>query len=610
MKRLIQKVVVVFRLGILNIARVVVYRLQLRFGFAELKKIAATAEGVGAIFGLSDSWPVPTARNTAWDGGGRLFGWKHMTLSGVEAPDWFRDYFTEGHLKSPDRGWWLIPDFEPGSVDIKRIWELSRWEWMIAFAQSCRHGDKVALDKLHGWCNSWFANNPPYQGPNWKCGQEASIRVMRLAVSAIILRQIGQAPGSLIGILQIHLERIYPTMGYAIAQQNNHGTSEAAALYIGGTWLRRLGSEAGEKYLTEGRKWLNERAKTLILKDGTFSQYSTNYHRLMLETYSLCEVWGRQLVDQPLDGASLSRLRQATLWLWSLCDELTGQVPNLGANDGAHLLPLTDADYRDFRPSCHLAFALFFEASPVQHDLSDQHIAWLAVNCGRDLTRSKSSFHWPDGGFLGLRMGHALALLSYPQFRFRPSQSDLLHLDLWINGVNILRDSGTYSYNTDPETYSYFSGVKAHNTVEFDGHDQMPRLGRFLFGAWPSARNLVFSSAENSATGEVCYQDYCGATHHRKIVLLADRLRVTDTLSGFKHSANLRWHLAQRGWVLSHGQCQSDLAIIELQTTASKSEIALVTLDESLFYQHKDSIPVLECRVSEPCQITTEIVFG
>ena len=37
-------------------------------------------------------------------------------------------------------------------------------------------------------------------------------------------------------------------MAYALGQQNNHGTSEAAALFIGGSWLEQLGDPRGARW--------------------------------------------------------------------------------------------------------------------------------------------------------------------------------------------------------------------------------------------------------------------------------------------------------------------------------------------------------------------------
>jgi len=73
-----------------------------------------------------------------------------------------------------------------------------------------------------------------------------------------------------------------------------------------------------------------------------------------------------------------------------------------------------------------------------------------------------------------LRHGPAMALLRYPRFRFRPSQADALHLDFWVSGENWLRDAGSFSYNTEQRWLNYFPGTVAHNTIQFDGRDQMP----------------------------------------------------------------------------------------------------------------------------------------
>ena len=69
-------------------------------------------------------------------------------------------------------------------------------------------------------------------GPNWKCGQEASIRIINLIVANEILG-VKEETDSFINLLKIHIDRIAPTTFYAKAQDNNHGISEGIALYLG-----------------------------------------------------------------------------------------------------------------------------------------------------------------------------------------------------------------------------------------------------------------------------------------------------------------------------------------------------------------------------------------
>jgi hypothetical protein len=87
-------------------------------------------------------------------------------------------------------------------------------------------------------------------------------------------------------------EEINRRVSYAIGQQNNHGTSEAAALFIGGSFLAGRDPRAAS-WARKGWRWLEERAATLIERDGSFSQYSVTYHRVMLDTYALAEAWRR-----------------------------------------------------------------------------------------------------------------------------------------------------------------------------------------------------------------------------------------------------------------------------------------------------------------------------
>jgi len=132
------------------------------------------------------------------------------------------------------------------------------------------------------------------------------------------------------------------------------------------------------------------------------------------------------------------------------------------------------------------------------------------------------STDWGDGGFVLLRKEKAIALLRYPRFKFRPSQSDLLHVDLWVDGKNLLRDAGTYSYNTEPQWLDYFGGTASHNTLQFDGRDQMPRISRFLLGDWLKTRRLEALQESSSAVQfGAGYRDGQGSSHFRRIRLVS-----------------------------------------------------------------------------------------
>lgn len=590
------------RLGPTSIARVAAYRLGLKSGLHPVQRLVAPVAQT-SFFRAVDAPGHKADPNHTWDDSLWWFG-RHSAPLPDAPPDWFSNPFCDAPQPDASLNWWRISDF--GTGDIKGLWELSRMDWVVAWATTAACGDALALDRLNLWLADWADRNPPYKGPNWKCGQEASIRVMHLVAAAWLLGQDRTPEAGLIDLLRAHLQRIAPTMSYAIGQQNNHGTSEAAALFIGGSFLVSHDPRA-DAWARNGRRWLEERAATLIEPDGSFSQYSVTYHRVMLDTYALAEAW-RCHRGLPAFSARLrERLAAATDWLWIMTDAETGDAPNIGANDGARLLQLTGTDYRDFRPSVQLAAALFQDEDAFGPGPWSAPLRWLDVPDGQR-AKSLRSASFDDGGYHVLRTGRAMAVLRYPRFRFRPSQADALHVDLWDNGVNLLGDAGTYSYNA--EGAEWFAGTAAHNTIEFDGRDQMPRLGRFLFGDWLKAEAVEpvwDDGVKVSATA--AYTDARGARHRRAITLGADALICQDTLSGDFEEARLRWRLAAGDWRVEETVVRNGNYAITFEIDGVPIPPTLSTTLESRYYQQKAEIPELSVKVTGPASIVTKVHF-
>ncbi len=612
MNDLVMKVLTAWRLGAVNIGRVLCYRLGVRFGLNPVKALTAvvpsgpffTAPGEGAssptisappytpeVFGLKQDYPSA--------GGVPL--WHQSALTGVEAE------------LMP---WWQLPDFIAGLGDIKGVWEASRFDWVLGFALDTLSGDTASLSRLNHWLADWCEQNPPYLGANWKCGQEASIRVMHLAMAARLLGQAGEPEAGLVDLVRVHLRRIAPTLAYAIAQDNNHGTSEAAALFIGGSWLVGIETndaakkEAGD-WMKAGRKWLENRALRLIEPDGSFSQYSLNYHRVMLDTYAMAEIWRRTRDLPAFSPMLINRLQAATAWLGNMVSPDGTDAPNLGANDGARLLPLARTDYRDLRPSVQLASVLFaHRRAYAQAGPWDEPLHWLQIPLPEAVTDYQTSRGYDDGGYAIVRDEDAMLLFRYPRFRFRPGQSDLLHVEFWKGERNLFRDAGSYSYNCDEPWQSYFPGSAAHNTVQFDDRDAMPRLSRFLYGAWPKARNVAGpASAGGAQTLAAGYRDWKGATHHRSISLESGRLEVVDDVDGFEHVAVLRWRMPPGEWHRDGDWLVGQGVRLRVQSTQPVKRCELVEGWESRYYSRKTPLPVLEIEVGQAGRLTTELRF-
>lgn len=605
-------------LGWMSVARVLSYRLGVRLGLNQVRRTSAQ-QAKGPFFS-APSFQVSAlpARRAGYEWL-EAFG-QQVELDTGRPPDWFKSTHTGNVLQGAECPWWTIPDFDNQVGDIKGIWELSRFDWVLAAAQHAARGETDALIRLNAWLEDWAVQNPPYRGPNWKCGQEASIRVMHLLAASMILDQCARPEEGLMQLVRSHLQRIAPTIGYAIGQDNNHGTSEAAALFMGGSWLASLGLPEGRRWKRMGRKWLEDRVFKLVQADGSFSQYSLNYHRLMLDTLSLVEAWRRQLELPEFSARFRQRAAAAAHWLYLMVDPVTGDGPNVGANDGARLLPLSDTGYRDCRPSVQLAVAVFRGARAYpQEGPWDLGLRWLGIELPDQVAEQPSSFQADDGGFMIMRRGTAMAMLRYPRFRFRPSQADILHLDFWLNGQNLLRDAGTYSYNTTPEWMNYFGGVAGHNTVQFDARDQMPRIGRFLLGGWLRTETIYPLSDDGAQIeGGAAYRDAQGAWHCRRVTLSDCALQVQDDVQGFNSSAVLRWRLSPGHWTLTASRAFEDggFAVsngdgvqMVLKATVPIVRYELIQGWESRYYLRKSLVPVVELEIAIPGSIYSHMMW-
>ncbi len=608
MRSSIIKLKTAYQLGFSNIFQVILYRCKTKIE-RRIERPLLSQMPEGPFFRESALQSLCFPPTNDWGEYALYFGWWPNLLK-FNTPDWHLNPINGA--RSLNKSWRELPDFSLDVGDIKLVWEASRMSWIFAFIERYLAGDSGELARLNLWLKDWCAKNPQYFGANWKCGQEAGIRVMHLAMGAMLLKQAHEPTKQLIDLIEIHLNRIVPTLRYAMSQDNNHGTSEAAALFIGGSWLAQQDRAIGKKWSRLGRKWLEKLVNRIIMSDGSFSQYSVNYHRVLLDTLSMVELWRQHLNLDAFSQFFQKRVALAVDWLAAMTDHKTGDAPNVGANDSAYLFPLGMRELRDFRVSVQTAMVLFKNRKAYDMDgVGNARLLALGIPLpDSSVELSERSQLFDQGGYAVLRKGRAMALLRYPRFQFRPSQSDLLHVDFWYDGENYLRDAGTYSYNGSPEDLSYFPGTKSHNTIQFDDRDQMPRLSRFLFGDWLKTDAIEPLCIDDSTVSfEAAYRDGYKAYHQRKLILSDRALKIIDNFSGFKEKAVLRWRLKEADWKLLNNRLASAVGCLEITSSVPILRIELAMGIESRYYLQKNEVPVLEIEVNQAGQIITEYTW-
>lgn len=462
--------------------------------------------------------------------------------------------------------------------DVRPLWEANRWAELPRLAlagQGRAIPDRVA---------AWFAANPPYRGVNWACGQEAALRVLHLALAAALAGT--PAPEAAMRALA---RRIGANPAYAWAQDNNHPVSEACGLLICGLAL-------GEGGLARrGARRLDAAVARLVAADGGFAQLSPAYHRMLLDVVAVTEWLRRRAGGPEAAPLTLARMAAATRWLHRLACPVTGRLPRIGHQDGSHVADLSAAGPDDASASLERAARIFCGASAGWP--ADAGCAALGLTLPAAVLAAEAD--WEAGGLLGRCFGRFRAILRVGPLRFRPGHADLLHLDLWREGENLLRDGGTGAYNpADPAWLDHFQGAAAHNGIAFDGEDQMPRLGPFLFHHWPETGAL---------SGGGWWRDHRGRRHARVLRAAPGGLAVEDAVSGPFREALLRWRLAPGDWTLGAEGVAGAGMRLSLSADGPMA-LRLVRGMESRAYGEVSPLPVLEACISETTsRITTHI---
>ncbi|HLO16871.1 MAG TPA: alginate lyase family protein, partial [Anaerolineales bacterium] len=309
------------------------------------------------------------------------------------------------------------------------------------------------------------------------------------------------------------------------------------------------------KYLWLGHRLL-EQESAQIFPDGSYSMYSMNYHRFVLQIY-FCALRLGELHHRPFSETVKRRVAKSVDYLYQLIEIETGQMPVYGSNDGALVLPLNNCDFTDYRPLLQLGSYLikgtrFFESGAWDEplywlcgaDSLSQHRAERREQSDRSRSGERTESSFPDGGIYILRSVNSKAIIRCTDFRSRPSHADQLHVDLWMREVNIACDAGTYLYSGKGIWRNGLAHTSVHNTVIVDHQDQMKMVSRFTWTNW--AKGKVLQQDEKFWQGEHNgYKRLADPVTHKRTVLLSlgrDRWLVVDHLSGKQtHHYALHW---------------------------------------------------------------------
>lgn len=412
---------------------------------------------------------------------GNPINWHYNPLTGVES--------------SREVKWYRIPDFDVELGDIKVVWEASRFTHFFYFTRAYLiTNDNKYYNAFSKQLEEWLKSNSYPYGANYKCGQECTLRMINALMAYTVFKDIGVATEddekNVTKLVEVCYKKVLSNFFYAHkCIKNNHTFSEICGLIVG-AWCCE--DEVGVKKAYE---LLDKEIKNQFMPDGGFTQYSFNYQRFTLQViecvYKISERVGLYITEK-------ERVKNSVLLMYQVQAE-SGDVPNYGSNDGALIFPVTSCGYRDFRPVLNTVYALIEGKRLYDSGDYDEELLWFGSRkdlLHANIERRASIFN--DSGFYTLRYDGGFLIIWLQDFKSRPAHMDQLHIDLWYKGVNILCDSGTYSYAS--ELGKKLSCTEGHNTVKICGVEQMNKWGPFLVTDWTMRKDVKYDYKEFSGT--------------------------------------------------------------------------------------------------------------
>jgi hypothetical protein len=486
-------------------------------------------------------------------------------------PRWLENPVTN-QVYDQTKHWSEIKDLDPLKGDIKYTWEASRFGFTYllcrAFVQT--NNDRYVKEFWIALEN-WLSQNPINGGPNWRCGQEVALRMMGVLFGLLTFgghEATKRSDLELVGMfLRESGNRIFLTLDYALSQRNNHALSEIVGLWTLSTLFPKWKESSIWKKVAEVR--LAEVLNDQFYSDGGYVQHSFNYQRLAIHNLMwLVRIANVASVPPPI--GVVSALQSSVKFLYSIQDEKTGWLPNYGANDGALIIPLSTLEFRDFRPTLQAAWYLTNQEPLYQETTINEESVWFAPTMFKNPKidpTTRNSLMARESGYFTARGNSSFAFwraVSYS--RHRPSQADNLHIDVWIDGINLALDPGTYTYNQPPPWDNGLGKTHVHNTANINNNDQMVRVGRFLWAAWSKIKILDYQSDVDSELWlfeSTPMPEADGFSQHRRAILRSrDRYIVADLIQvTHRKKLGIHWNIIARDW--KHDVSRNSLQLLD-----------------------------------------------
>ncbi|MBC8044147.1 MAG: alginate lyase family protein [Rhizobacter sp.] len=446
------------------------------------------------------------------------------------------------------------------------VWPLGKSYWLTR--------QPHYKEKFFELMSHWEKENPFCFGVNWMVPMEVALRAMNLIAGFYFFcnedaADVNQDKPSETDAFWMNFLKLLFQHGLYLEsnleytrRSGNHLISDALGLFMLGIFFKHTAEGAG--WMAEGKRILETEILAQTYPDGADYEMSFAYHRLVTEMFLSAMALGN-LNAQPFSPVYRERLEKMITFIVSYTKP-DGAAPLIGDSDDGRLFWFSRAEDFNNHTSLFAAAAVLLNNGAFKAaaggKFSEQAL-WLTGTDGRETFEklrsvkvNLQSVRFPESQFVVLRSAAAQATIDAGELGKRGwgghGHNDTLSFELFANGMNIVIDSGTYCYTSDPMLRNYFRSGKAHNSVMIDDKEIAAFDGPFKIKADRTApKILLFEDDRYQSTLEAEHYAYTHLpqpiTHRRTFTLHKEKNKfvVSDWLYGKgTHNAELFFHFA------------------------------------------------------------------
>ncbi|TKJ24116.1 MAG: hypothetical protein CEE43_00095 [Promethearchaeota archaeon Loki_b32] len=427
-------------------------------------------------------------------------------------------------------------------VDVKYTWEFNRHQFLIylGFTFYYTKNERYAKE-FKNVISDWIKSNPPLYGINWYSGLEISIRLISWIYALYFFEDS----------IEINNDQFFKKIFVSMSQHAfylkyfytrcsfNHTIGDLFGVYLFSKIF---------DHINPFKKWEKifyiKFKRQIFLQtrpDGTNIERSVNYHRFVLEFFSLFMI----LNPNKLKGEELKLIEKMYNYLLYIIKP-NGTFPLIGDSDNGKVLLLTFHKKDSFIDLINLGSILFQRGDLKFHSskLLPPSILLLGsknfeiYNNLKIIKPNTKLKYFNDAGYFLIKNNWTskanYLFIDLGRFGARNaghSHSSITNIIYSYKGKNIITDSGTYTYNKSWEERNYFRSSKAHNVLTINNQNQAMIKSWFSWENKPRVKSII--NIQNNKIELGCYHNgYKGFSIKRNIITNRDlnNILIKDTV--------------------------------------------------------------------------------